>query len=99
MGRVARALVLHEFLERTRDRWVMVISLVFALLASAVSLYGRGAEAEVALAPGEGQSGVGLMQIDTDATDGFQDVEGLAQSAGLFMEQTEIEQRARCRAR
>jgi len=47
MGRVARALILHEFLERTRDRWVMVISVVFALLASAVSLYGRGAEAEV----------------------------------------------------
>lgn len=48
MGRVARALILHEFLERTRDRWVMVISVAFALLASAVSLYGRGAEAEVA---------------------------------------------------
>jgi Cu-processing system permease protein len=48
MGRVARALVLHELLERTRDRWVLVISVLFALLASAVSLYGRSAEVEVA---------------------------------------------------
>ena len=48
MGRVARALVAHEFLERTRDRWVVVISLAFALLASGVSLYGRGADAEAA---------------------------------------------------
>jgi Cu-processing system permease protein len=35
-------------LERTRDRWVLVISALFALLASGVSLYGRSAEAEVA---------------------------------------------------
>jgi Cu-processing system permease protein len=48
MGRVARALIWHEFLERTRDRWVAVVSVLFALLASAVGLYGRGAEAEVA---------------------------------------------------
>jgi len=48
MGRVAGALVLHELLERTRDRWVIVISVAFALLASAVSLYGRSADAEVA---------------------------------------------------
>jgi len=48
MGRVGRALVLHELLERTRDRWVAVISVLFALLASAVGLYGRSAEAEVA---------------------------------------------------
>lgn len=47
MGRVGRALVVHEFAERTRDRWVLVISLLFALLASAVSLYGREADAEV----------------------------------------------------
>lgn len=47
MGRVGRALIVHEFLERTRDRWVLVISVVFALLASAVGLYGRSAEAEV----------------------------------------------------
>ncbi|MBX3125448.1 MAG: ABC transporter permease subunit [Polyangiaceae bacterium] len=45
MGRVARALVLHELLERTRDRWVVVVSVVFALLASGVSLYARSAEA------------------------------------------------------
>jgi Cu-processing system permease protein len=48
MGRVGRALVWHEFRERTRDRWVLVISVLFALLASAVGLYGRGAEAEAA---------------------------------------------------
>jgi Cu-processing system permease protein len=48
MGRVARALVWHEFSERARDRWVLVISILFALLASGVGLYGRGAEAEVA---------------------------------------------------
>lgn len=48
MGRVGRALVKHEFLERTRDRWVLVISVLFALLASAVSLYGRSAEANAA---------------------------------------------------
>ncbi|MDJ0790238.1 MAG: ABC transporter permease subunit [Myxococcota bacterium] len=48
MGRVGRALIWHELLERTRDRWVVVVSLLFALLASGVGLYGRGAEAEVA---------------------------------------------------
>jgi Cu-processing system permease protein len=47
MGRVGRALIWHELLERTRDRWVVVISILFALLASGVSLYGRSAEAEV----------------------------------------------------
>jgi len=47
MGRVTRALLWHEFRERTRDRWVVVTSVLFALLASAVGLYGRGAEAEV----------------------------------------------------
>jgi len=48
MGRVGRALVWHELQERLRDRWVVVISVLFALLASAVSLYGRSAEAEIA---------------------------------------------------
>ncbi len=48
MGRVGRALVWHELLERTRDRWVIVISVLFALLASGVGLYGRSAEADVA---------------------------------------------------
>jgi len=48
MGRVGRALLWHEFRERTRDRWVVVISVLFALLASGVGLYGRGAEADVA---------------------------------------------------
>jgi Cu-processing system permease protein len=48
MGRVGRALVWHELLERTRDRWVLVISMLFALLALGVGVYGRSAEAEVA---------------------------------------------------
>jgi Cu-processing system permease protein len=48
MGRVGRALIVHELQERLRDRWVVVISVLFALLASAVGLYGRGAEADVA---------------------------------------------------
>lgn len=50
MGRVALALVVHELLERTRDRWVLVISVLFALLASAVTLYGRQADGEAAAA-------------------------------------------------
>jgi Cu-processing system permease protein len=44
MSRVGGALLLHEYLERFRDRWVVVVSVVFALLASGVSLYGRNAE-------------------------------------------------------
>ena len=43
IGRVGGALILHEALERLRDRWVIVVSVLFALLASAVSLYGRKA--------------------------------------------------------
>lgn len=46
MNRVAYALAAHELLERSRDRWVLVISVLFALLASAVSLYGKAAESE-----------------------------------------------------
>ena len=44
MNRVARALIVHEYLERIRDRWVLVVSVLFGLLASGVSLYGRSAE-------------------------------------------------------
>lgn len=43
MGPVARALVGHELLERARDRWVLVVSLLFGLLAAGTSLYGRSA--------------------------------------------------------
>jgi Cu-processing system permease protein len=46
--RVARALVLHELMERLRDRWVLVGAGLFVLLASGVGLYGRGAEASAA---------------------------------------------------
>jgi Cu-processing system permease protein len=48
MGRVGWALVVHELVERARDRWVLVISVLFALLASAVSLYGQSAEGTAA---------------------------------------------------
>jgi Cu-processing system permease protein len=48
MNRVGRALLVHEYLERIRDRWVIVVSVLFALLASGVSLYGRSAEADAA---------------------------------------------------
>jgi len=41
MGRVGLALIVHELLERARDRWVIVISVLFGLLATGVSLYGR----------------------------------------------------------
>jgi Cu-processing system permease protein len=47
MGPVGRALIWHELLERMRDRWVVVISILFALLASGVGFYGRSAEADV----------------------------------------------------
>ena len=43
-SRVARALVLHELLERVRDRWVLVITALFVLLASGIGMYGRAAE-------------------------------------------------------
>ncbi len=49
---VGRALVAHEFLERTRDRWVLVISVLFALMASGVTLYGRAAEETGAMLTG-----------------------------------------------
>lgn len=42
--RVGRALAIHELRERARDRWVLVISALFALLATGVGLYGRSAE-------------------------------------------------------
>ncbi len=46
MGRAGRALAWHEFLERARDRWVIVISILFALLACGVGLYGSHAETD-----------------------------------------------------
>ncbi len=47
MSRVGYALARHELSERIRDRWVLVVSVLFALLASGVSLYGRVAEADL----------------------------------------------------
>lgn len=47
MSRVGFALALHELSERIRDRWVVTISVLFALLASGVTLYGRIAGADV----------------------------------------------------
>ncbi len=52
MGRIGLALTWHEFVERARDRWVLVISVLFALLAVGTSLYGRGAEADVQMLTG-----------------------------------------------
>jgi Cu-processing system permease protein len=46
MGRVGRSLITHELLERTRDRWVLVVSVLFALLSIGTSLYGRGSGGE-----------------------------------------------------
>lgn len=46
--RVALALVLHELRERTRDRWVLIVSVLFMMLSAGVTLYGRGAGAEQA---------------------------------------------------
>ena len=43
LGRVGRALVVHELMERARDRWVLLVTGLFVLLSSAVSLYGRSA--------------------------------------------------------
>lgn len=43
MFSTGRALVLHELQERIRDRWVLIITLLFAALASGVALYGRSA--------------------------------------------------------
>ena len=43
MGKVARALIRHEFVERVRDKWVVTISILFAALSSAVTLYGSKA--------------------------------------------------------
>ncbi len=53
MGRVFRALIVHELRERTRDRWVVVLTLMFVLLASGIVLYGNGAgdRAAVVTAP------------------------------------------------
>lgn len=48
MGSVGRALMWHELLERTRDKWVLVISGLFALLAFGVGLYGKSAEGQAA---------------------------------------------------
>lgn len=48
-GRVARALVIHELSERVRDRWVLVVTALFVLLAAGIGLYGRSAEASAAV--------------------------------------------------
>ena len=44
MNRVARALIVHELVERLRDRWVLVATILFALLAIGITLYGREAD-------------------------------------------------------
>lgn len=52
MFRVGLALARHEFVERTRDRWVLVISVLFAAMAAGVSLYGRAAQESSAMLTG-----------------------------------------------
>lgn len=49
MNRVARALIWHELLERTRDRWVLVISGLFAMLAMGIGLYGGNGNSDMGL--------------------------------------------------
>jgi Cu-processing system permease protein len=44
MSRVAAAIVLHELQERSRDRWVLVVTGLFALLAIGISAYGNATE-------------------------------------------------------
>jgi Cu-processing system permease protein len=60
VSRVFRALVLHELLERARDRWVLIVTALFVLLSSGISLYGRSAE--------EAQGAVTAPSIVTLAT-------------------------------
>jgi len=50
--RVGRALVWHEFQERIRDRWVIVVSILFMLMASGVTLYSRSAAESAAAMTG-----------------------------------------------
>ncbi|MBT8037206.1 MAG: ABC transporter permease [Verrucomicrobiae bacterium] len=40
-GRVALALVWHEFLERSRDRWILVLTMLFVLLSGGITMYGK----------------------------------------------------------
>jgi Cu-processing system permease protein len=40
MSRVLRALILHEFIDKARDRWVLISSAMFALLALSIASYG-----------------------------------------------------------
>ncbi len=63
MNRVGRALALHELIERLRDRWVVVVTLLFAALASAVSAYGSQASAEGAAPTLTGPSLVTLASL------------------------------------
>ena len=44
MGKVARALIWHEFLERSRDRWILVLTLLFVLLSAGITLYGKAGD-------------------------------------------------------
>jgi len=41
MGKVAIALAWHEFLERSRDRWILVLTLLFVMLSAGITLYGK----------------------------------------------------------
>ena len=44
IGPVFNALLIHEYLERVRDRWIILISILFAALGAGVSLYAQNLE-------------------------------------------------------
>jgi Cu-processing system permease protein len=44
LGRVSRALLWHEVLERSRDRWILVLTSLFVLLSAGISLYGKAGD-------------------------------------------------------
>jgi Cu-processing system permease protein len=44
IGSVFNALLVHEYLERVRDRWIILISILFAALGAGVSLYSQNLE-------------------------------------------------------
>lgn len=52
MNTVMRALIIHEFREKTRDRWILVVSFLFVLLNFGAGLYGQQAGDGAALVIG-----------------------------------------------
>jgi Cu-processing system permease protein len=44
MNNVARAIVRHELLERSRDRWVVMVTFLFMLLSVGITSYGKASQ-------------------------------------------------------